>query len=91
MSVGFDAASFVDARMFVNKMPWMPHAKRNRKKSEPQSLIAPWAASVKLAPRRRMPTGTSMGFHPWGDRRGFGPEVFFQDDSLVGDYEGLDS
>ena len=40
--------------------------------------------------RRRMPTRTDAGLHLWGDCRCFRPEVFFEDDPLLRDYEGLD-
>ena len=39
---------------------------------------------------RQMPTRTGAGFHLCGDRRGFGPEVFFENDPVLCDYEGLD-
>src|SRR5580704_8602673 len=46
---------------------------------------------VSLASGRGMPTGTSAGLHLWGDCRGFGPEVFLEDQPLLRDDEGLDA
>ena len=39
---------------------------------------------------RQMPTRTGAGFHLWGGRRGFGPEVFFEYRPPQGYYESLD-
>src|SRR5882762_2067529 len=37
-----------------------------------------------------MPAGTGAGFHLWRDCRCVRPKVFFEDDTLPGDHEGLD-